>query len=114
MRPNEDDLAYLWDIDDACADIICFLKDTSFREFEKDKMKRFAIERQLLVIGEASNHLSKYFTIDHNDIPWNKIVGLRNIIAHDYGEILVERIYKNASENVPELKKQISKILSET
>ena len=114
MLHNDDDIAYLWDIDDACSDILTFIRGTSFRDFENDKMKRFAVERQLLVIGEAANHLSKEFLSTHNQIPWSKLIGLRNIIAHEYGEILVERIYKNALENVPELKRNISNILKET
>jgi len=38
MPPDEDDLAYLWDIDDACSDIMGFMKETSYMEFEKDKI----------------------------------------------------------------------------
>ncbi len=76
-------------------------------------MKRFAVERQLLVIGEAANHLSPQFTDSNQDIPWGLIVGLRNIIAHEYGEILVDRIYKIARENVPELYNKISAMLKD-
>jgi uncharacterized protein YutE (UPF0331/DUF86 family) len=41
------------------------------------------------------------------------IIGLRNIIAHEYGEILVDRIYKISKENVSELKNNVSKLLKE-
>jgi len=112
MRPNERDKAYLWDIDDACQDILVFVADTSFKDFENDKMKRFAIERQLLVIGEAANHLSEKCRDDNPEIPWKLLVGLRNIIAHDYGEVLSERIYKIAHEQINELKQGILKLLN--
>ena len=112
MLPSERDKGFLWDIDDACADIIKFMEDTSFKSFENDKMKRFAVERQLLVIGEAANHISSEIRDHYQAIPWKRVIGLRHIIAHEYGEILVERIYKNAVENVPELKNEIEKILS--
>lgn len=61
MLLDDRDKSYLWDIVDACNDIIAFMEKTSFVDFEKNKMKRFAVERQLLVIGEASNHLSNSF-----------------------------------------------------
>jgi len=111
MLLSESDKGYLWDIDDACSDIISFVEKTSFAAFESDKMKRFAVERQLLVIGEAANHLSPEMRDHYQTIPWKRVIGLRHIIAHEYGEILVERIYKNAKENVPELKNEVLKIL---
>lgn len=40
-------------------DISGFVTDTEFLAYKKDKMKRFAVERQLLVIGEAANYLSE-------------------------------------------------------
>ncbi len=111
MQLSERDKSYLWDIEDACQDIIIFMKNTDVNDFSNDKMKRFAVERQLLVIGEAANHLSKEFTEQNKEIPWKLLVGLRNIIAHEYGEILVERIYKIAEKNVPELNNKINNIL---
>ena len=112
MLLSESDKGFLWDIDDACTDIIKFMENTSFKAFESDKMKRFAVERQLLVIGEAANHLSLEIRDQYQAIPWKRVIGLRNIIAHEYGEILVERIFKNARENVPELKREVLNILS--
>jgi uncharacterized protein with HEPN domain len=59
MQPSIEDKAYLWDILDACNDIIGFLAGKSLNEFSNEKIIRFAIERQLLVIGEASKKLSE-------------------------------------------------------
>jgi len=112
MLLNEKDKSYLWDIEDASKDIISFLENTTFHEFSGNKMKRFAVERQLIVVGEAANHLSRECTENNPHLPWKLIIGLRNIIAHEYGEILVERIYKIAKENVPELKENISNLLN--
>jgi uncharacterized protein with HEPN domain len=111
MQPSDHDKSYLWDILDASTDIIEFIKGTSFQEFENDKMKRFAIERQLLVIGEATNHLSIEFREENKNIPWKLMVGLRNIIAHEYGEILVERIYRIAIDNIKPLNENIEMLI---
>jgi len=111
MQLSERDKSYLWDIQDACNDICDFIDNTSFNDFQNDKMKRFAVERQLLVIGEATNHLSDDFKNANDSIPWKLMIGLRNIIAHEYGEILVERIYKISVENIQTLKSNISKFI---
>jgi uncharacterized protein with HEPN domain len=64
---------------------------------------RYAVERQLIVIGEAAKHISDSSKLRHPQIPWSGIIGQRNLIAHEYGEILVERIWVVAVEKIPEL-----------
>ncbi len=61
----------------------------------QNRVKRLAIER-LEIVGEAANHVSKDIIEQNTDIPWSKIIGLRNKIAHDYGEILTDRIWIQA------------------
>lgn len=56
-----------------------------------------------MVIGEAANHVSEEFREEHPEIPWIQIIGQRNVLAHEYGEILVERIWLAATKSVPEL-----------
>lgn len=107
MGPSEENKSFLWDIIDACSDIIDFTKNLSFHDFLENKIVRFAVERQLLVIGEATNHLSEEFRLSKQEIPWRQMIGLRNIIAHEYGEILAERIWKISKENIPLLKEQL-------
>lgn len=64
---------------------------------------RFAVERQLTVIGEASRKISDEFKKAHTDIPWNQIISLRNIIVHEYSDIKTEKIWYISTERVPEL-----------
>ena len=111
MRPEERDNAYLWDMLQAARDILEFTTNADFHAFSEDRRTRFAVERQLLVIGEAAAHISESFKEQHSDIPWAAIVGQRNVLAHDYGEILVERIWLVAQRNIPELEKRLSTLL---
>lgn len=113
MRPDERDTAYLWDMLQAARDIVLFVDGKTFNQFEKEKLTRFAVERQLLVIGEAAHHLSAGFQNGHPDIPWNRIIGLRNILAHDYGEILTERVWFTAIRHIPELIAQLVPLVPE-
>lgn len=92
-------------------DILDFTINTNFHDFENDKMKRFAVERQLLVIGEAANHLSVEFRTEYSNIPWKLMIGFRNIIAHEYGEILVERIYRIVVDSIKPLKENVEALL---
>lgn len=103
MRPEDRDLAYLWDMREAAREIVAFMKGVAYAKFEKNHILRYATERQLMVIGEAANHVSEEFREEHPEIPWMPIIGQRNVLAHEYGEILVERIWLAATKSVPEL-----------
>lgn len=59
MQINEQDISYLLHILECINDIISFTSDISFDEFEKDKMRKLAVERQLEIIGQAANKNSE-------------------------------------------------------
>lgn len=103
MQPEDRDTAFLWDILEAAKDIHDFVRKMTLKEFSSDKKTRYAVERQLLVIGEAAKRVSESYKQKHNEIPWKSMVGLRNILAHEYGEVLVDRIWLIATENIPAL-----------
>ena len=77
---------------------------------ERDKSYIYDIlkySQEIIDIVKDENHLSRDFMQENQDIPWTKIIGLRNKIVHDYGEILTDRIWLIASESIPELMYQI-------
>jgi uncharacterized protein with HEPN domain len=55
----------------------------------------------LLIIGEAANHVSTKFREQHPEIEWAQIIGLRNILAHEYGEVKTDKIYLAATKVSP-------------
>jgi len=103
MQPEQRDAALLWDMKEAACEIAQFIKGVSYEEFESNKVLRYAVERQIMVIGEAAGRVSSTLKDKHPEIQWGLIIAQRNILAHEYGEILVERIWRVASERIPEL-----------
>lgn len=103
MQPKERDAALLWDMREAAKETVEFMRGTTFSDFALDKKLRYAVERQLMVIGEAARRISPAFKEKHPEIPWSSMIGQRNVLAHEYGEVLVERVWRAAAERVPEL-----------
>ena len=110
MPLNENDLSFIIDIIDCIFDINEFTNGIDFYQFEKDKMRKLAVERQLEIIGQAANKISKETQDKLSDIPWGNIIGLRNKLAHDYGEILAERIWTISKESIQDLQKKLENI----
>lgn len=111
MRPEDRDLAYLWDMREACQEISDFISGRSLEQFQNDKMLRRAVERSLEIVGEAARHVSDETLSAHPGIPWKSIIGLRNLLAHEYGEARVDRLYLTATEKVPELLRYLENAL---
>jgi uncharacterized protein with HEPN domain len=83
MPLDENDLSYLIDIVDCIMDINEFTSSVQYYQFEKDRMRKLAVERQLEVIGQAAYKISKETQDILSNIPWGNIIGLRNKLAHD-------------------------------
>lgn len=113
MQPEERDQAYLWDMLEAAKEITAFLKGIRYDGFVRNKMIRSAVERQLMVVGEAANHVSEEFQEKHPEIPWRQIIGQRNVLAHEYGDIKVERVWTAATINIPALIKALEPFVPE-
>lgn len=113
MRPEQRDAALLWDMKQAAYEVAEFVEGISYEEFASKKVLRYAVERQILVIGEAAGRVSSTLKDAHPEIHWSSIIAQRNILAHEYGEILVERIWRVASERIPELIKLLDPLIPE-
>ena len=65
----------------------------------------------ILQIGELVKGLSPDFVQKYPKIPWNKIKGMRDVVAHGYGTIDLNRVWKTASEDVKPLKEYCETII---
>lgn len=66
-------------------------------------LSRLAMERCLQNIGEIAHRLSDSFLEHNRDVPRAQIVGLRNVLAHEYGDIDHNILWYVATEDVPQL-----------
>jgi len=111
MQPDERDYAYLWDMLQAAKELMDMNQDVNFESFLDDTKLMRATERSLEIIGEAAGRLSKGFTSEHQEIEWQAIIGQRNIIAHEYGQIDYELLYRTVMDDIPELIRQLEQLV---
>lgn len=111
MREPERDPGRLQDIITAAKHIASFTEGYSLEELVGDKLRYFAVVKNVEIIGEAAFMLSLEFKEKHNEIPWNDIIRMRHVLVHGYATILPELLWHTALVDVPVLKKQIEEIM---
>lgn len=84
------DIQLLKKIVSECDDIVRYSNDISRDEFMENDVYQKAMAMSLLNIGEHANVLTKEVWLIDEAIQWRKIVDLRNIVAHGYGELKSE------------------------
>ena len=75
------------------------------------KFFRYGCDMCVLQIGELTTRLTEDFKEKHSDIEWRKIKALRNIHVHEYDKIDFEEMLKILQKDIPELKKNLQKII---
>ena len=104
---------YLYDIKEAIEKIEVYTKDLTSEEFTKDLKTVDAVTRNLEIIGEATRHIPKRIKGKYPDIDWKAIIGMRNILAHEYFGVRLGIIWKTVKEKLPDLRSKIEEILGE-
>jgi uncharacterized protein with HEPN domain len=108
----KDDRVYLRHIRDAIARIESYV--SGGREaFLADPMIQDAVIRNLEVIGEAVKNLSSELRLQHPDVPWNRIAGMRDVLIHEYFGVRVETVWAAVENRLPELSRYVDELLGQ-
>ncbi len=111
MKSKLGDKARLQHIYDAIKEIENYIAKSSFEDFQSNSMMQFATVKQLEIIGEASNLLTEHFKRLYKEIEWREIIGLRNILIHEYFGIDTKIVWDILQVDLPKLKIQIEGVL---
>ena len=88
-----------------------FLQNKEKDHLYNEPILRFAVERQLEIIGEAAKHLSEETKDKSGFKDWSKVIAFRNFIAHEYFGVDLDLIWSITQKNIPELKIVVSNLL---
>ncbi len=106
MKKKKDTAVYIWDI---LYEIDCIDKALQLGNLYDLVISR-SVLRSFTVIGEASKRVDEAVRIQSPDIPWQKIIGIRNIISHDYDEINLQIIEKIIANDMAILKNNLLRL----
>lgn len=110
---KRDERLYLAEIAQACDAVERFTAEFQKQKFVTDEIARSAVVHQLTIIGEAASNISHPLRDEFAEVPWRKVIALRNIIVHAYFAVDWGLIWEIAVKDVPERKRHVNRILSE-
>ena len=99
---------------DACDSIGAILAGISLESFVASREKRSAVEREFIIIGEATSTLAKFCPEYFKRLSdGRKVIGFRNILTHNYASVDHETVYETALQDVPKLRGECIEFLRE-
>ena len=93
----------LSDILDAAGKIRRYVGSMSEGEFYGDSLTFDAVVRNIILIGDAATGIDTTIREQMPGIPWSQIVGMRNILTHEYFEVDPDVIWHVATLDLPSL-----------
>jgi len=113
MRPESRKL--IWDARDASNRVLAFCYGKSFDDYLADEMLSSAVERQIEIIGEALNRLSRVEpALAERIAELSKIVGMRNVLIHGYSTVDHRLVWDVVASKISGLATQLETLSAET
>ena len=112
-KDKRDYILFLEDILNSIEKLEKYTKDLDFKAFSKNEMVIDAVTRNLEVMGEAVKNIPLDIQKKYPEVEWKEAKGFRNILIHDYFGIDLESVWDTINDDIPLLKKHISKVLKE-
>jgi uncharacterized protein with HEPN domain len=100
---QRDDLLYFGHMLDTAKKIVEFTARFDQRAYEEDEVPRLALLHLMQTLGEAAGRVSAAGRAAHPELPWERMIGLRNRIVHDYRGIRDMIIWDTAVQDIPKL-----------
>lgn len=107
MRSSKDRAA-LFDIRDNAALARGFVGAFTLIEFKTDRRAFYAATRALEIISEAARRLAPSVRERHPELPWRAIMGVGNVLRHNYDDVAEEQVWRTVLEDLPALHRAIA------
>ncbi len=104
---------FILDILESAQKIEEYVKGMDFDDFSNDEKTIDAVVRKFEIIGEAANNIPQEIKIKHLDVDWRMMIGMRNVLAHEYFGTELEVVWDAIKEDIPIVKLLMENVLKD-
>ncbi len=90
-----------------------YIKGKNITDFLESKKLQDSVIRRIEIIGEAIKNIPNEFKSKYKQIPWREIIGMRDLLIHQYFGVDLNLTWHVVERDLPMLKKQIIEIKKE-
>lgn len=108
---QRDDTVCIKHVLDAARKAVEFSKGRNRADIHSDEMLALSLVRLLEIVGEAASDVSEDYRKGHPDVPWKKMVGLRNRLIHGYFDVNYDIVWDTVVSDLPPLITEMEKLL---
>ena len=110
---RRNDRGALQDMRDYAREALGMFGEASADALETDRQLQLSLCYLIQIVGEAAARVSADTRETYPEIPWSRIVGMRNRIAHGYDQVVMEIVQDTVAIELPKLIRQLTVILGE-
>ena len=99
------------DIIEATNKVTEYISDISENDFNRDIKTVDAVARNIILIGDAASGVESTVREELPDIPWHRIVGMRNILTHEYFQVDTAKVWHTATHDMLPLASRLTSYL---
>lgn len=111
--PPERWITRVEDILDSSRKIQRYTSGMTFEAFAGNELVIDGVTRNFEIIGEAARNIPIDTTVLYPDIPWSRMIGMRNVMIHNYTGVSLRTVWDTVQIALPTLIQQLEELLSE-
>ncbi len=97
---------------DAAREAVSFAHGRVREDLETDRQLVLSLVKDIEIVGEAAAGITESTRAELADIPWQRIVAMRNRLIHAYFSINLDIVWQTAQQDLPTLVEQLERIVS--
>jgi len=111
--PHRRDSVFVAQMVEAAEAALEFSDGHTAASFAGDRLVGYAVVRAIQLIGQAARSVSAELQAAHAEIPWREMIGMRNVVVHDYADVDLSLVWKTVRDDLPGLIERLNAILEE-
>lgn len=105
--------ARLLHIRDEIEGVAAAIKGLTFEQYRASYLHRRTVERAAQIVSEAAKALPRDFLVRYSDVPWTSIIGIGNILRHEYQRLDDAQLWEIATVHLPALEPVVKLMIAE-